>query len=81
MNSLSIYRHASLFVAALSFLAAPTVSEAQEWPSKQVSVILPTAAGGSTDLMGTTRNGRASARGARWGRIEPSGRMSCAFAS
>jgi len=51
LNSLSIHRHASLFVAALSLLAAPTVSEAQEWPSKQVSVILPTAAGGSTDLM------------------------------
>ncbi len=38
-------------VAAAALLISNVALLAQEWPSKQVSVILPTAAGGSTDLM------------------------------
>ena len=34
-----------------TLLTATAAPMAQEWPSKQVSIILPTAAGGSTDLM------------------------------
>lgn len=37
--------------AAACLVAAAATASAQEWPSKQVSVLLPTAAGGNTDLM------------------------------
>src|SRR3954452_13230542 len=36
-------------IAAVFFIAVPT--KAQEWPQRQVSVVVPFAAGGSTDLI------------------------------
>lgn len=42
---------APAFAAVLGLLSTAVTAFGQEWPSKQVSVILPTAAGGSTDLM------------------------------
>lgn len=38
-------------LAITALLTAPAVSIAQDWPTRQVSVLLPTAAGGNTDLM------------------------------
>ena len=45
-------RASVLAIATLTTLMSTAgATAAQEWPSKQVSIILPTAAGGSTDLM------------------------------
>ncbi len=39
------------FALWLAMMAAPTAFAADEWPSRQVSILVPTAAGGNTDLM------------------------------
>ena len=45
-------RAGALAIATLTaVMSTAGATVAQEWPSKQVSIILPTAAGGSTDLM------------------------------
>ncbi len=46
-------RRSLLTILACGFasLAAPDVSLSEEWPSRQVSILVPTAAGGNTDLM------------------------------
>lgn len=38
-------------MAGCAMLAAPGAFAAEEWPSRQVSILVPTAAGGNTDLM------------------------------
>jgi tripartite-type tricarboxylate transporter receptor subunit TctC len=50
-------KHHMLFaaVSALAIgLALPTASHAQAWPSKTVTLVIPFAAGGPTDVMGRT---------------------------
>lgn len=42
---------AAALLGLTAFVQAPGPAHAQQWPSKQVSVLLPTAAGGNTDLM------------------------------
>ncbi len=46
-----ITRRAALAIAAAGLWAAPSVAWAQAWPSRPVTVILPFAAGGGTDLL------------------------------
>lgn len=46
-----VTRRIALAIAAVGLLAAPSVSWAQGWPSRPVTVILPFAAGGGTDLL------------------------------
>jgi tripartite-type tricarboxylate transporter receptor subunit TctC len=41
----------TLAIAAAGFLAAPSTAQAQIWPSRPVTMILPFAAGGGTDLL------------------------------
>jgi tripartite-type tricarboxylate transporter receptor subunit TctC len=44
-------RRIALAIAAASLLAAPSGAWAQAWPSRPVTVIMPFAAGGGTDLL------------------------------
>jgi tripartite-type tricarboxylate transporter receptor subunit TctC len=46
-----ITRRVALAIAAAGLWAAPSVAWAQAWPSRPVTVILPFAAGGGTDLL------------------------------
>ena len=41
----------ALAVAAVGLWSAPSLALAQAWPSRPVTVILPFAAGGGTDLL------------------------------
>jgi tripartite-type tricarboxylate transporter receptor subunit TctC len=49
-------------LAALAFAAAPAVHAQDKWPSKPVTVIVPFAAGGNTDVLGRIFAERLSAR-------------------
>lgn len=46
-----ITRRVALAIAAAGLLAGPSVAWAEAWPSRPVTVILPFAAGGGTDLL------------------------------
>ena len=50
-----ITRRTALAIAATGFLAAPSIAssqaQAQAWPSRPVTVIMPFAAGSGTDLL------------------------------
>ena len=48
---LRITRRVALAVAAVGLWSAPSLALAQAWPSRPVTVILPFAAGGGTDLL------------------------------
>ena len=49
--TLRITRRMALAVAAVGLWSAPSLALAQAWPSRPVTVILPFAAGGGTDLL------------------------------
>jgi tripartite-type tricarboxylate transporter receptor subunit TctC len=51
MVKIRISRRVVLAVAAAGLWSAPSVAFAQAWPSRPVTVILPFAAGGGTDLL------------------------------
>ena len=48
---IQIARSVALVIAAIGLWSAPSVAFAQAWPSRPVTVILPFAAGGGTDLL------------------------------
>jgi tripartite-type tricarboxylate transporter receptor subunit TctC len=48
---IGITRRVALAIAAAGLWSAPSVAFAQAWPSRPVTVILPFAAGGGTDLL------------------------------
>jgi tripartite-type tricarboxylate transporter receptor subunit TctC len=48
---INITRRVALAIAAAGLWSAPSVAFAQAWPSRPVTVILPFAAGGGTDLL------------------------------
>lgn len=49
--TICITRRIALAVAAAGLCAAPSLASAQAWPSRPVTIILPFAAGGGTDLL------------------------------
>jgi tripartite-type tricarboxylate transporter receptor subunit TctC len=51
MMKIRITRRAALAIAAASLWSLPSVAFSQSWPSRPVTVILPFAAGGGTDLL------------------------------
>lgn len=46
-----ITRRIALAIAAAGLCAAPSIAGAEAWPSRPVSIVLPFAAGGGTDLL------------------------------
>ena len=46
-----VTRRVALAIAAVGLLAAPSLARAESWPSRPVTMILPFAAGGGTDLL------------------------------
>jgi tripartite-type tricarboxylate transporter receptor subunit TctC len=46
-----VTRRIALAIAAAGLLAAPSLARADSWPSRPVTMILPFAAGGGTDLL------------------------------
>ena len=46
-----ITRGTTLFIVAAALLAAPSIAQAQAWPSRPITVIMPFAAGSGTDLL------------------------------
>ena len=54
MNSTLAVRFAVPLVAILAALAAPNVSAQGNWPTKPVTLVVPFAAGGPTDVVART---------------------------
>ena len=48
----TVLRHALISIGALAYLASPSITQAQSWPDKPVKLIVPFAAGGTTDILG-----------------------------
>ena len=48
----NVLRHALISIGALAYLASPSITQAQSWPDKPVKLIIPFAAGGTTDILG-----------------------------
>ena len=48
----NVLRHALISIGALAYLASPSITQAQSWPDKPVKLIVPFAAGGTTDILG-----------------------------
>ena len=48
----TVLRHALISLGALAYLASPSITQAQSWPDKPVKLIIPFAAGGTTDILG-----------------------------
>jgi tripartite-type tricarboxylate transporter receptor subunit TctC len=48
----TVLRHALISIGALAYLASPSITQAQSWPDKPVKLIIPFAAGGTTDILG-----------------------------
>ncbi len=45
-------KHAFISLGALACIASPSITHAQSWPDKPVKLIIPFAAGGTTDILG-----------------------------
>ena len=45
-------RHALISVGTLACIFSPSIAQAQSWPDKPVRLIIPFAAGGTTDILG-----------------------------
>jgi tripartite-type tricarboxylate transporter receptor subunit TctC len=48
----TVLRHALISLGALAYLVSPSITQAQSWPDKPVKLIVPFAAGGTTDILG-----------------------------
>jgi len=48
----TVLRHALISLGALAYLVSPLITQAQSWPDKPVKLIVPFAAGGTTDILG-----------------------------
>ena len=61
------------FAAMLALLALPATAAAQNWPSRPLTLVVPFAAGGPSDVAG--RKGSATCSASRsWWRIQVGGR-------
>lgn len=49
---ITVLRHALINLGALACIASPSITQAQSWPDKPIKLIIPFAAGGTTDILG-----------------------------
>jgi tripartite-type tricarboxylate transporter receptor subunit TctC len=49
---ITVLRHVLINLGALACIASPSITQAQSWPDKPIKLIIPFAAGGTTDILG-----------------------------
>ena len=49
---ITVLRHVLINLGALACIASPSITQAQSWPDKPIKLIMPFAAGGTTDILG-----------------------------
>ena len=49
---ITVLRHVLISFGALACIASPSITQAQSWPDKPIKLIIPFAAGGTTDILG-----------------------------
>ena len=51
-NLITTLRNALMSLGALACIVSPSITQAQSWPDKPIKLIIPFAAGGTTDILG-----------------------------
>jgi len=49
---ITVLRHVLINLGTLACIASPSITQAQSWPDKPIKLIIPFAAGGTTDILG-----------------------------